>query len=89
MIDTYTQESGLPAGRAIGERSRTIGQLKEFANILEKGSWVEATIDTAQPNREPIPKEDIRKGYKAIPKDFDLDGNLDIAAISFFPYYLD
>lgn len=61
LIEAYTQESGLPAGRARGERSRTIGQLKEFADLLDEGSWVEATIDTAQPDREPVPKDDIRK----------------------------
>ena len=61
LISVYTQESGLPEGRAIGERGRTMGQLKAFATLLEEGSWVEATIDTAQPNREPLPKADIRK----------------------------
>ncbi len=61
LISVYTQESGLPEGRAIGERGRTMGQLRAFASLLEEGSWVEATIDTAQPNREPQPKVDIRK----------------------------
>lgn len=61
LITAYTQESGLPEGRAIGERGRTMGQLRAFASLLEEGSWVEAAIDTAQPNREPQPKVDIRK----------------------------
>jgi NADP-dependent aldehyde dehydrogenase len=61
LIQTYVTESGLPVGRAQGERGRTIGQLKAFAQLLEEGSWVEATIDTAKPNREPLPKIDIRK----------------------------
>jgi NADP-dependent aldehyde dehydrogenase len=61
LISVYTQESGLPEGRAIGERGRTMGQLRAFASLLEEGSWVEATIDSAQPNREPQPKVDIRK----------------------------
>ncbi|WP_299046840.1 aldehyde dehydrogenase (NADP(+)) [uncultured Polaribacter sp.] len=61
LITTYCAESGLPQGRAEGERGRTIGQLKSFANLVVAGSWVEATIDTAQPNREPMPKSDIRK----------------------------
>jgi len=61
LIDTYMQESGLPEGRAKGERGRTMGQLKAFATLLEEGSWVEATIDTAKPDREPLPKVDIRK----------------------------
>ncbi|MFD0798304.1 aldehyde dehydrogenase (NADP(+)) [Maribacter chungangensis] len=61
LIEVYTQESGLPAGRAAGERGRTMGQLRAFADLLEEGSWVEASIDTAQPDRQPMPKVDIRK----------------------------
>ena len=61
LIQTYTKESGLPEGRAKGERGRTMGQLRAFATLLEEGSWVEASIDTAQPDRQPIPKVDIRK----------------------------
>lgn len=60
LIEVYTQESGLPAGRATGERGRTMGQLRAFATLLEEGSWVEATIDTAQPDRQPLPKVDLR-----------------------------
>jgi len=61
LIQTYCSETGLPEGRANGERGRTIGQLRSFANLVAEGSWVEATIDEAQPNREPMPKSDIRK----------------------------
>jgi len=61
LIKMYCLESGLPEGRAIGERGRTIFQLRTFANLVKEGSWVEATIDTADPNRQPIPKVDIRK----------------------------
>ncbi len=61
LITTYTSESGLPAGRAMGERGRTIGQLGAFASHIENGSWVEARIDTAQPDRQPLPKVDLRK----------------------------
>ncbi|WP_296383271.1 aldehyde dehydrogenase (NADP(+)) [Winogradskyella sp.] len=61
LIQTYCSETGLPEGRAKGERGRTVGQLRMFANLVEEGSWVEATIDTAQPDREPMPRSDIRK----------------------------
>ncbi|PCH77184.1 MAG: aldehyde dehydrogenase (NADP(+)) [Flavobacteriaceae bacterium] len=61
LIETYTSESGLPQGRAIGERGRTMGQLQQFATLLEEGSWVEASMDTAQKDRRPIPKVDMRK----------------------------
>lgn len=61
LINMYCTESGLPQGRASGERGRTEGQLRAFADLLEEGSWVEATIDTAQPDREPLPRPDLRK----------------------------
>lgn len=61
LIEIYCLESGLPEGRAKGERGRTIGQLRSFAELVADGSWVEATIDTAIPDRVPIPKPDIRK----------------------------
>lgn len=61
LTSVYTKESGLPEGRAKGELGRTVGQLKAFATLLEEGSWVEATIDVGQPDRQPMPKADIRK----------------------------
>ncbi len=61
LIHMYCAETGLPEARAIGERGRTVGQLRSFANLVLEGSWVEATIDLAQPKREPLPKSDIRK----------------------------
>ena len=61
LLEVYCAESGLQKGRANGERGRTLGQLRAFANHLEDGNWVEATIDTAQPERQPAPKVDLRK----------------------------
>lgn len=61
LVEVYTSESGLPSGRAMGERGRTVGQLRAFAAHIEEGSWVEASIDTAQPERQPLPKVDLRK----------------------------
>lgn len=61
LVDMYCSESGLPQGRAMGERGRTVFQLRSFADLVAEGSWVDATIDTAQPDREPLPKSDIRK----------------------------
>ena len=60
LIDVYVAETGLAEGRALGERGRTIGQLHNFAELLEEGSYVNAVIETADPNRSPIPKPDIR-----------------------------
>ncbi|MEM8509372.1 MAG: aldehyde dehydrogenase (NADP(+)) [Bacteroidota bacterium] len=61
LVKVYCQESGLPEGRAKGERGRTCFQLRTFANLVEEGSWVNATIDTALPDRQPMPKPDLRK----------------------------
>jgi NADP-dependent aldehyde dehydrogenase len=61
LLQVYSSESGLPNGRAMGERGRTLGQLRAFANHVEEGNWVDASIDTAQPERKPMPKVDLRK----------------------------
>ena len=61
LVQMYCSESGLPEGRAKGERGRTVGQLRAFAALVEEGSWVDATIDTAIPDRQPMPKVDLRK----------------------------
>lgn len=61
LIERSVAESGLPAARLIGERARTCGQLKMFANLLREGWWVDARIDTAQPERQPQPRPDIRR----------------------------
>jgi alpha-ketoglutaric semialdehyde dehydrogenase len=61
LVGRAMLESGLPEGRITGERGRTCNQLRMFATLVEEGSWVEATIDKAQPDRQPIPKADIRK----------------------------
>ena len=61
LLEIYCKESSLPRARAEGERARTINQLKSFAALLEEGSWLGATIDTAIPDRSPIPKPDLRK----------------------------
>ena len=61
LIQTAHQETNIPEARLIGERSRTCFQLETNARLLEEGSWVEARIDTALPNRQPMPRPDIRK----------------------------
>ncbi len=60
LIETCTAETGLPTARIIGERARTINQIRLFADYILEGSWVEAAIDTALPERQPAPRPDIR-----------------------------
>lgn len=66
LIHRACAESGLPEGRIRGERGRTMNQLKLFAQLIDEGSWVDACIDTAMPERQPIPKPDIRKKLVAL-----------------------
>ncbi|SOU89190.1 Alpha-ketoglutaric semialdehyde dehydrogenase [Tenacibaculum finnmarkense genomovar ulcerans] len=61
LIDMYMSESGLPEGRAQGERGRTVGQLRAFADLVTKDQWRNVTIDQAIPTRQPLPKSDLRK----------------------------
>jgi alpha-ketoglutaric semialdehyde dehydrogenase len=60
VIETAMRETHLPAIRLIGERGRTCNQLRNMAEVVAEGSWLEATIDTALPDRQPLPKPDIR-----------------------------
>ena len=60
LVERSCAETGLPAARITGERGRTVNQLKLFASLLKEGSWVNARIDTADPERKPAPKPDIR-----------------------------
>lgn len=60
LIKCCMEETGLPEARLVGERGRTVGQLKLFAQLLREGSWVDARIDTADPSRTPLPKPDVR-----------------------------
>ncbi len=53
-------ETGLPIPRLQGEVARTTGQLKLFAEVIEEGSWLDARIDLALPDRKPLPRPDIR-----------------------------
>ncbi|HEX6169438.1 MAG TPA: aldehyde dehydrogenase family protein, partial [Chitinophagaceae bacterium] len=61
LVERTHLESGLPEARITGERARTVGQLKLFASLLREGSFVEAVIDTAMPDRKPLPRSDLRR----------------------------
>lgn len=61
LIDRATAESGLPRGRIEGERGRTVGQLRLFASVVREGAWMDVTIDSALPDRTPLPRADLRR----------------------------
>ena len=53
-------ETALPMPRLLGEVGRTANQMRMFASVVEEGSWVQARIDPALPDRQPLPRPDIR-----------------------------
>ena len=61
LVTRAMEETGLPRPRIEMERGRTCNQLKMFADLVEEGSWVDARVDRAQPDRQPIPKPDCRR----------------------------
>ncbi|MDT5005264.1 MAG: 2,5-dioxopentanoate dehydrogenase [Mycobacterium sp.] len=61
LIERAVAESGLPQARLTGEVGRTTGQLRLFAGVLREGSWNGARIDSALPDRSPLPRPDIRQ----------------------------
>src|SRR5271166_7108760 len=61
LISTCASETALSVDRLTGERARTVNQLKMFAGLVREGSWVDARIDTAIPERKPVPKPDLRR----------------------------
>lgn len=61
LIQRANAETGLPEARLNGERGRTTGQLKMFAQLVREGSWVDARIDRALPDRKPLPRPDLRR----------------------------
>ena len=66
LIERACAETGLPRGRIEGERGRTMGQLKLFAQSVRDGGWIDARIDPAMPERKPMPRSDLRQRHIAL-----------------------
>ena len=66
IVERAQLETGLPKPRLEGELARTTGQLRLFAEVVEDGSWVDARIDEALPERKPLPRSDIRSMLRPI-----------------------
>lgn len=66
LLERVCAETGYPRGRAEGERARTCGQLNMFADLVAKGEHFDARIDTAQPERQPLPRPDLRYVNQAL-----------------------
>lgn len=61
LLERAHAETALPLARLTGERGRAVNQCKMFAALLREGSWAQATIDRAQPDRQPLAKPDVRR----------------------------
>ncbi|HYF49369.1 MAG TPA: aldehyde dehydrogenase (NADP(+)) [Planctomycetota bacterium] len=61
LLQRAHEETGLPLARLTMERGRTMAQARMFAQVVREGSWVDAVIDTALPDRKPQPRPDIRR----------------------------
>ena len=66
LITRAMAETGLPRARLEGERGRTTGQLRLFASEVRGGDWLDATIDPALPERQPLPRVDLRRMNRAL-----------------------
>ncbi len=60
ITEIGTRETGLPEARLLGERGRTVGQLRLFADHIEKGNYLDLGHDPALPDRAPLPRPDLR-----------------------------
>ena len=60
ITEIGTQESGLPEARLGGERGRTTGQLRLFADHIRKGDYLDRRLDAALPDRAPAPRPELR-----------------------------
>jgi alpha-ketoglutaric semialdehyde dehydrogenase len=61
LLERAEAETALPLPRLQGERPRTASQARLFADLVEEGSWVDARIDPARPERKPLPRPDVRR----------------------------
>lgn len=61
FIAVVCSETALPSARILGERLRTSNQMRLFAQVLRRGDSLGARIDLALPDRQPLPRVDLRQ----------------------------
>jgi NADP-dependent aldehyde dehydrogenase len=66
LIERAVAETGLPSARILGERGRTSTQLRSFARVVRAGEWLDVRVDTALPERQPLPRPDLRQRQVAV-----------------------
>ena len=60
LVAMAMDETGLPAARLTGETGRTTGQLELFAKTIRAGAYLDIRHDEALPDRQPLPRPDLR-----------------------------
>lgn len=66
LIERAVAETGLPTARIQGERGRTCTQLRTFARVVRAGEWLDVRVDPALPERQPLPRPDLRQRHIAL-----------------------
>jgi alpha-ketoglutaric semialdehyde dehydrogenase len=66
ITEIGTRETGLPEARLNGERGRTTGQLRLFAEHILKGDYLDRRHDEALSERKPLPRPDLRMMQRPI-----------------------
>ena len=61
LVPIAMTETHLSEARLVGEVQRTTSQLRLFAQIVDEGSYLEATIDHVDPSWPSGPRPDIRR----------------------------
>ncbi|MDH2445495.1 aldehyde dehydrogenase (NADP(+)) [Amnibacterium sp. CER49] len=79
LVPVAERESHLPTARLTGELTRTTFQLRLFAQVLEDGAYLEATLDPADPGWGMGPRPDLRRVLQPL-------GPVAIWAASNFPF---
>jgi alpha-ketoglutaric semialdehyde dehydrogenase len=59
LLRVIHEETALPLIRLTGERGRTTGQLRLFAQMLRDGKWNKEIVDEALPDRKPAPRPEM------------------------------
>lgn len=66
ITDIGSRETGLPEARLEGERGRTTGQLRLFANHIRQGDYLDRRHDDALPDRAPLPRPELKMVQRPI-----------------------
>lgn len=66
LLERFVAETGLPRGRAEGERARTCGQLRMFADVAAADRWRDVREEPALPDRQPAPRPALSFRLRAL-----------------------